>query len=210
MEPTIEAHLPAQDQGLRLRDPWFTCFQANDLAKEALDVLLDDSGPQHVFNGLLETLPADYRQRIVNMRPPKKANKDVATKCYEAQGKFIAASCAELFKEQSACCCLKHPGQNCPLYFPGIPDEAGPQPLKANFSGPMCTPWTPQGQKNGMADESIESYNVWSNKMEVSPLDLVFMENSDQFPWTLFKEVMERAGRWQCFHVVFGAEDRVM
>ena len=195
---------------MRLQDVWFRCFQACDIQKEALDVLLDQSveAPEHVFKGLVETLSQSDQTRIRSLRPDPKARKEQAEACHRAQMQYISALCKSLFPS-SASNCMRHPGKSCPLYFP---DPTGfdleTLPLKVNFSGPMCSPFTSQGPQLGMADPSIESLNLWLAKMSESPMDLVFFENSDRFPWSLFAEAMSAEKHWECHRCIFGAEDR--
>ena len=142
------------------------------------------------------------------LRPDPKARKEQAEACHRAQMQYISASCKSLFPS-SASNCMRHPGKSCPRYFP---DPTGfdleTLPLKVNFSGPMCSPFTSQGPQLGMADPSIESLNLWLAKMSESPMDLVFFENSDRFPWSLFAEAMSAEKHWECHRGIFGAEDR--
>ena len=199
----------AQEKKLRLQDDWYKCFQANDTNKDSQNCLLAGPTPVHVFNGLLETLPADEQARIRSMRPPVKAKKEVAAACYEAQKRYMTV-CKDVLFPSAARTCLRHPNQCCPLY---LPKEAGSRngnlgPLGMNFSGTMCTPFSPQGPMHGTADASMESLNFWMLKMEQSPLDIVFLENSDRFPFKMFEDVMTQAGRWECHRCVFSTEER--
>ena len=203
---------PVQEKDLRLRETWFKAFQANDNAKEALTALLDDDwGSSHVFNGLIETLAADEQERIACFRPPKKARKEVASSCFDAQRHYLQSFQPGIFGRRVANNCARHPGSECPLYFPVVRGEyrgdALP-PLLVGFAGFMCTPWSPQGPQLGSADPSMESYNFWKLKMVNSPLDMVYAENSPRFPFKGFQETMEGSGKWKCFYVIFGPEDR--
>ena len=197
---------------MRLQDVWFRCFQANDIKKEALEVLADQSvaGPEHIFKGLLETLPQPEQARIRSLRPEPKVRKEQAEACHRAQLQYMSA-CGKGWFPNSASNCIRHPGKSCPLYFPGPStfeaEESEIFPLRVNFSGPMCSPFTSQGPMLGFADPSIESLNLWLAKMSESPMDLVFFENSDRFPWSLFVEAMSAEKHWECHRCVFGAED---
>ena len=187
------------------------CFHANDISKDALDILMDqESNISHVFSGLLESLSEDEQQRVASMRPPKASKKAKAASCHGIQLQYLKSCQADLFPcSARATNCLKHPGQSCPLFFPIDEEADGVPPLRINFSGPMCTPWTSQGMQLGDADPSMESFHLWVLKMANSSLDLVYLENSDKFPWELFRNNMEQNGPWQCLRVVFSAEERV-
>ncbi|CAE7282990.1 unnamed protein product [Symbiodinium sp. CCMP2592] len=197
------------ERRVRLQDVWFRCFQANDIQKEALDALVDQSveSPEHVFKGLLETLPQSEQARIKSLRPEPRARKEQAEACHRAQLQYISASRKTLFAG-SASNCIRHPGKCCPLYFPDpMGMDVQTPPLKVNFSGPMCSPFTSHGLQLGFADPSIESLNIWLAKMCESPMDLIFFENSDRFPWSLFVEAMSAETHWECHRCVFGAEE---
>ena len=209
MGPTCNP--PLQEKDLRLREMWYKSFQANDNAKEALTALLDDDwGPSHVFNGLLETLPPEEHERIACFRPSKKSRKEVAAASFDAQRHYLQSFQPAIFGKCTASNCVKHPGSQCPLFFPVQPGEyrvdALP-PLLVGFAGFMCTPWSPQGPQLGAADPSIESYNFWKFKMVNSPLDMVYAENSPRFPFKDFQDTMEGSGKWKCYYAVFGPED---
>ena len=196
---------------MRLPPHWFRCHAANDISKDALAVLTDDScSSDHVFTGLLECLPEAQRRRIESMRPPRGAKKAVAAASYRAQKTYMVACKEELF-HRDACAgnCLKHKGSFCPLFW-GREEEAGseqlPRPVTMNFSGTMCTPWTSQGPQLGDADPAMESWNFWILKMRESQLDLIFMENSDRFPFGDFASELSPAG-YDCYFAIFSPED---
>ena len=197
-----------QDMGMRLRDgSWFTCFAANDINQDAQEVLLSDPrSPTHVFSGLLDCLPPDHQTRVDSLRPPPKANKATAAACYNAQRSYLEACGSDVFCGPApAGCCKRHPQQQCPFFWNTDMDETS-RPLKLNFSGSMCTPWTSHGLKLGEADPAMESWHYWILKMKRSGMDAIFLENSDHFPFSRFHDVLSAAG-YECHFVIFSAED---
>ena len=199
---------------MRLPDEWLFGHCGNEISPDALKVLTDSGPddnlcPDHVFTGLLECLPQDHRDRLLSMRPPKRASRSAAAACYSAQRAYMTALESELFTAgASAKCCKLHPGESCPLFWsPSMSmDNEQTRPLKMNFSGPMCTPWTSQGPQLGDADPAMESWNCWIKKMKHSELDLIFMENSARFPFALFADELSQVG-YLCIYVIFDAQD---
>ena len=79
------------------------------------------------------------------------------------------------------------------------------RPLLVEFAGPMCTPFTPFGKREALADGSMESYHLWMEMVRVSGFDAVFMEDSPLFPFELFKSRMEP--EYLVKRIRFGNED---
>jgi hypothetical protein len=183
------------------------CLRIN---ADALHILQSDpDGPEHIFVGLLEQLPDLERQKLLDFRPRPDDSKEIKRDAYHEQLKYMEKHADRLFCNNfTATNCCKHPNAACQIWWSDAgqtPQKA--RPLKENFSGPMCTPWSSHGQMLGESDASMESFNFWTCQMEASNLDLVFVENSDKFDWSLFKNKMERNNRWETHRIVFGAQD---
>ena len=54
-------------------------------------------------------------------------------------------------------------------------------------AGTMCTPFSPIGKQDGVANVATEAWHLWSMDMEQSQHDIVLLENSHLFPGELWR-----------------------
>jgi hypothetical protein len=192
---------------MRLPDRWFMAYRAcdnNGLCQRLL--LADPNGPLHVFDGLLESLPAVDQKQVSSMRPLESDDRATKAKKHLEQRDYMYGEKSRLFglgvRAQN---CLKHPGSACTLSWAPDETEHGLQPLKVNFAGPACLPWAGMGGHEGFAHPSVESLHTWLAQMTESDWDLVYIEEAAAFPWETFQTPMSE--KYDCHRVVFGAED---
>eukprot|EP00969_Alexandrium_andersonii_P309818 13692136-Alexandrium_andersonii.AAC.1 len=58
-------------------------------------------------------------------------------------------------------------------------------------AGTMCTSWSSRGLRRGLSDEATEPWHVLSLAMAISDMDIVLLENSDNFPHELWADRMQ-------------------
>ena len=188
-------------------DDWFFLWHACDKTERSLSLLASlERGPKHVFAGILEMLPEKEQRKIAGMRPEADDNNQMKRAAYAKQYEYIKANKALLFpKAAQAHNCTRHAGL-CTIEWQCAEDVPPSQcPLRENFSGPLCKPWTPYGQRLKDADETIEFFHLWVARMSESDYDLVFLENSELFEWFRFRDAM--LPRFEVYYIINGIQD---
>ena len=221
--------------GAKVQEQSVVPFSAVERNRQCQELILQaHRGPVHLFDDVLRHLPLDDAQRLKDMRPKaapvqpvqpvqglgaeseaesqqqKAARLTEAAACYREQDTYLGKNLGRLFGDHRMAPCLKHPGRHCHVTWQGLrnhPREA--QPLSWEISGPMCTPHSLMGEREGAADPSMESWHVWSAAMSVSNHDLVTCENSDVMPEDMFASKMHAGtpGRWFIVPLIFCATD---
>ena len=81
--------------------------------------------------------------------------------------------------------CALHPGESCPVVVPpaDLPFLGGTA-VDMNWSGPVCLPWCGHGKRSGMADMSIESFNVYKSCLRMQDYHVKAVENAPGFPFS--------------------------
>jgi hypothetical protein len=201
-------HSCRQAYSLKIPGTWYTNFAACDKMPLCQRTMLaNPDGPMHVFSDLMECIPEDDRKTLKKLRPAVNASSQSCKDAYGAQREHLEKNKHRIWTPGNrAACCLRHPGQLCRVSWT-CPDgiDTREQPLSVSFSTPMCTPWTSQGDKNGEADEAMESFHLWVTKMSASTHDIIWFENSKSFPWHLFDNAL--APHWDTYGLVFGPQD---
>lgn len=158
----------------------------------------------HVFSDVSNYLPLDVKAEIVRLRPGKKANDFQKTIAHLEQRRYLFDNLKHGQGRETAHCCRHN--RECPISYMDPQDKPTEQrPLKVNFSGPPCLPWTSLGSLAGYAHETIEAYNTWLATVVVSAPDIIFLENSDRFTFEDFETAL--GSGYTCVSLVFSLSD---
>ena len=192
----LELHVP---------EGWLYLHSACDTSPVCREVL-QRMGVEHVFGDVLQYLPADAQRTLEGLRPVAGASHASKVNAHQVQRTFLQSKSEYFFCKGATAKCLCHSDQElgCPVVCPQTWDGTMPSPWKVNFSGPMCTPWSRLGRCEGEGDSNMESFHVWMQKVQREDLQLVFIENAEGFPWTLFESEMPN---YYCCRSIFSPED---
>ena len=196
---------------MRLPNPVVSLERATELDQTCLSILTK-LGHRHVFQGLLEMLPAERQRVLVALRPPPSATLLQATQAYQRQWDVLKSWPDDVFSSGQSCCLHEHSsvsaqGQlrenvTCPAFWRDPSDlHHSLRPLRVNFSGPSCVAWSHLGLQRGWADMSTEPFNIWVRGLLASEYDIVFVEQAASFPWMDFEAKM--GAGWEMLRVVF-------
>lgn len=194
--------------GLHLPEEWLQLWRNADNDRTCQRILLsDDHGAAHVFTGVLDMLPPERQKKIRSFRLGEAADVESRKQAYANLQKYLATNAKAIFIEgASSMSCLRHPGVPCALQWPIAGDDAdGARPVRMNFSGPMCTPWSSHGKQEGEGSEDMESFHLWLHMMARSNMDIIGFENSNFFPIELFRQPL--MNEFEVVHAIFGSED---
>ena len=184
---------------------WLHLHAANDTL-ELCRTILQAVGVQHVFTGMLECLPQCHAEVLQSLRPQKQDTLEEKAAAHSLQLSYLQLKAHRVFSENmTSAACASHPALQCPLVSPGGWSPQFPQPLRINFSGPMCTPWSKMGKMEGPSDPSMESFFTWKQKIQHAGLDIIYLENSEFFDWPLFAN--DLTDRFLTMKVVFSPEE---
>jgi hypothetical protein len=152
-------------------------------------------GTAHVFEEVSCLLPTTVWKHVEELRPKKEDSNQSKAGQHGKQREYLQRMKLKLKPAEASAKCTRH-GCMCKVQWADDPAcPAHRRPFKVNFSGPVCVPWSCMGPKLGYADASVESYNIWlAHNSACGPpanlLDVVFIENSDMFPWDDFVDGM--------------------
>jgi hypothetical protein len=179
---------------------WHACD--NNIDSQKLMMAVDSA---HVFPDVLAFLPLEIKTKLLELRPDKGLGTKLKEEAHLAQRAFLQSVKGKMRPDLATAFCVKHQAL-CKVMWSDDPKcPVLHRPLKSNYSGPMCLPWTSMGSQMGYADPSVESYNAWlafqSSCHIDNCMDTVFVENSDKFPWEDF--VVGMGGEFTCVRCVF-------
>ena len=182
--------------GAKVHECSVISYAANEKNKECKKMISSYlHRPLHLFSTVSAHVRADKRQEVEAMRPPplpehlKKRKKTDEEKAefleqsrgaYKRQKTYLHENGRYLFPLGRTSKCSHHPGQQCKMLWPRLPNlPAEQQPVSWDMSGPMCIAFTPMGSQLGDADETQESLNIHLVQSLTSDLDIFSVENSD-------------------------------
>lgn len=169
---------------------WLVSWSACDYAQPCQTAMLGPWAPlrlrpEHFFGSMLSKVPLAFQKQIVSKRPPANSSKDERAHCFSEMSRFISQHGPKLFDRDARAACLLHPDKpsGCSLTWQG-PSGASPseRPVTAAVAGATCTPWCSSGARMGYSDDATEPYLLWLEEMKQTRPDLVFFENSPNFP----------------------------
>ena len=79
------------------------------------------------------------------------------------------------------------------------------RPLTIAIAGTVCLGWTPFGTRQGLAHSSTESWLLWIHEMRMQGFDIIFHENSSEFPVELFEKGLGK-GKYLIITIVLGPD----
>ena len=199
--------------GWNIPTTWHLHWRSTDPSPLCTRIIAESSEtirPMHVFKGSVEdsiTYPFtfEFRRLVQKAKGSASHRKEAA---YNAVGHFVDDNKHAMFgRSTSRADCVLHPYQACP-YCWRDPPSCGPQerPLTVAFGSPVCLPWTPFGNREGLRHESMVGFHTWVASMAASGHDKVSMEQSGFFPPELFVKPMTAAG-YVVVHAVFGPDE---
>jgi hypothetical protein len=156
---------------------------------------MDSLGTAHIFEEVASFLPASIQKHVLRLRPEETDTKEMKEAKHRGQREYLNNIKSKLKPAESKAWCTKH---ECPCKVQWADEPSCPEhlrPIKLNYSGAPCVPWTTMGQALGYADPNVEAYNTWlahtrSCGSPANLLDIAFIENSEKFPWDDFAEGM--------------------
>ena len=187
--------------------PWLVTWRACDNSDIAQKVLVGEySRPgvlEHCVPELLQMLNWRCRREIVKLRPTEDLPKEQKALAYTKQAQFL--------QKQSWCMdrttrspCLIHPGRLCPIAWKDPPlTQPSERPLTVSVSGPMCTPWSSAGGRDGLANPATEAWQIYLQEQKDLNFDLSFLENSPRLPQYLLPDALPNH---RVLGIIFGPE----
>jgi len=210
---------------------WATCDKKKTSQAIIKAASREPGGPHHLFDNVLDHLPAVHRDKLKSMRPPVHKNKNVrmtaeekklqkklqiqeCKDAYNKQQKFVQNIAARgAFENQRRAACLIHPNKQCLMQWQSSVLPEGRRPLSWNISGPVCVAFSAFGSRQGLADASAEPFHVWGASVADSEHDLVTCENSDEMPAKVFYDALSLRcdascpPKWQVVELILNNTD---
>ena len=204
----VEAVLLLQEAALRqagvqLPARVWKFWRVSEIDKYCLESAINCrvAAPEHVFTNILDRLPADGRSQVhmCNSRKRKLSCDDTtsttnAFEKYKGLQTYLDDQSERMFSWSSrSCTCLRHPGKQCAVSsrdsLEEVPDK---RPITLCVAGSMCVAWSRFGKRLGLADETAQSWYVWSEEVAELGYDICILENSSEFPVSLFADKLQR------------------
>lgn len=180
---------------------WCTCDRG-----EAQQRFLLSLNSHNIFQDIMDFLPPQLREDVEALRPTAADTSKEAKKAkYMQQRELLQSRKHEIPTDcTTRAYCIAHDAMCRTTFHPLA--HMDPPPLRTNFSGPECLPWTSMGSNLGYACETMEPYNAWLALVTAQRLSTVFIENSDKFPFEDFQASFSGEGFFS-FKVVFSLSD---
>ena len=134
--------------------------------------------PLHVFDGMLEKLPAANQLAVKNLRAGVGASDEDRVRSFQRIDQYLHKNARALYsRDARATNCVLHPGFACPSSFqdPDSIDDAE-RPLTFAFAGTPCRPHTVYSGKRescggGPAHPDNEAFELWKHDVRCQGYD---------------------------------------
>jgi hypothetical protein len=182
-----------RELGVKLPFPTFDFHRGCDLLKTSQHLMMRNrDGPHHVFHDLLGRLPDEGRRAVNEMRPLPDSSLQTRSSAFASMEAYLFRNRHEFFGVDKFAHCLMH-GQRCPVNRDLSQYPEDQRPLSVAIAGTMCTPFSPIGKKDGVANMASEPWHLWSVDMCTTQHDIIMLENSHRFPEALWKKRIDRS-----------------
>ena len=185
-----------------------TCLRwcrSSDIDKRCTDLAVASaSPPEHVCGEVLSRLSQEHRDALVSLRPLAQASYDEKVAAYKAQNAYLKEHAKEAFVPAPHFKCARryHVPETCVPFKTTV--SGSWDTLSLLIAGSMCTPWTSQGKKEGLASPRTESFQVWAHEARCNGYDIITLENSPHFPEQILKNIL--GDEYKFLVAVFGPE----
>ena len=179
-----------------------------DNNKKCQEILLDTEGASHVFEGILERLPADVLARVAELTS-KSDHPGCVLESHQRIDEYLTQNASDLFgwtKRAPIGTCLRHPNSQCLISSRGLDDteDIGRPPITESWGSCMCTPWCSMGDGLGLEHGATPAYSAWVTEAATLLYDMTWLENSPNFPIDIFEAKF--GGRAHVLTLTFGPE----
>ncbi len=160
--------------GVRVPPHFITPWRGADYLSLAQQIMLQSGAltPKHVFGNVVDRLPEKHRKAFVGLRPPRGASASCRAEAHESQRRYLVMHGKDIFgRTATSRSCVKHPGVDCEVSFRdavNVP-RAG-RPLTMVVAGIPCTPFSPFGTREGLAQDAMEAVNLVIQDMATSQI----------------------------------------
>ena len=161
-----------QEAGVAVPEDMLSFHRATDINAVSQEIMMA-SDAQHVFNSVTERVAIDG---LKEYRPASDASSAQKERDYSSMCDWLERNRSSCFPAAGTQRCLRHNKQ--------CPTTAGPSKGRTRMAmaGTLCTPFTNQGTRSGLAHEGMESFYCWRSEVEEACMDIIALENSDLFP----------------------------
>jgi hypothetical protein len=174
--------------GICVRDDWFVSFGAcdRDTTCQAIwkNGLSKNLKPMHYFSTLQDTLGSDHKAMVESLRPEETETEEEKLAAYQLQEDYLVGNRDACFKGIHVAGCKAHPNSSsCPVTWDGTCEQLGVRQgfedaVYADFSGPVCTPFSKCGKRQKLADPNTESATIYAvGTAAQSRMDIKTIEN---------------------------------
>ena len=139
---------------------------------------------EHIFTDVSHKLPPFARGALEGMAPPPSCTPVEAERCYKKMNSWLHDNRAVVYGKERHGQCLVH-GGNCPVVpcaDPNLILDQRTRSLTMNFSSSSCRPWSLKGSRLHYAHPDMAAYYTFIHERVVLQEDVVFHENSPNFP----------------------------